>query len=542
VISAILGGIGLFLLGMVLMTEGLKAAAGDTLRRLLSRFTGGPFRAVLSGAGATVLVQSSSATILTTIGFVSAGLLTFTQSVGVIFGAAAGTTSTGWIVSLLGLRLNISVVALPLIGVGALMRLLTQGRTASVGLALAGFGLIFVGIDTLQGGMQTLSARIDPAMFPGDTIPGRLLLVAVGVAMTVVMQSSSAAVATTLTALHSGTLRLEQAALLVVGQNMGTAVTAALASIGAAAAARRTALAHVLFNGFAGCLGLLMLPLLLHIVAWLREAGHPADVAVAIAAFHTGFNLLAVAVLLPLIGPFAALVTRLLPERGPVLTRNLDLSVAETGPVAVEAARRTTVEVGALILDAAQRLLRRRVPEPAVLQALEAADHALAETRHFLGAVRTSRSAPAEYRRHLAVLHALDHFDRMTETLRQPHPVQVIRSDPELGRFATTLAERLATPLPWLRGDAAEAPLDAVRRMSYEIADSRRAQRPLLMAQTAAGAIDPDDALARLDAMRWLDRIAYHTWRAVEHLGSEAAATSQEAGIVPAEAGADERS
>jgi phosphate:Na+ symporter len=542
VISAILGGIGLFLLGMVLMTEGLKAAAGDTLRRLLSRFTGGPFRAVLSGAGATVLVQSSSATILTTIGFVSAGLLTFTQSVGVIFGAAAGTTSTGWIVSLLGLRLNISVVALPLIGVGALMRLLTQGRTASVGLALAGFGLIFVGIDTLQGGMQTLSARIDPAMFPGDTIPGRLLLVAVGVAMTVVMQSSSAAVATTLTALHSGTLRLEQAALLVVGQNMGTAVTAALASIGAAAAARRTALAHVLFNGFAGCLGLLMLPLLLYVVAWLREAGHPVEGAVAIAAFHTGFNLLAVAVLLPLIGPFAALVTRLLPERGPVLTRNLDLSVAETGPVAVEAARRTTVEVGALILDAAQRLLRRRVPEPAVLQALEAADHALAETRHFLGAVRTSRSAPAEYRRHLAVLHALDHFDRMTETLRQPHPVQVIRSDPELGRFATTLAERLATPLPWLRGDAAEAPLDAVRRMSYEIADSRRAQRPLLMAQTAAGAIDPDDALARLDAMRWLDRIAYHTWRAVEHLGSEAAATSQEAGIVPAEAGADERS
>lgn len=115
-ITAILGGIGLFLLGMVLMTDGLKAAAGDALRRVLSRFTGGPVQAFLSGAGVTLLVQSSSATILATIGFVSAGLLTFSQSIGVIFGAAAGTTSTGWIVSLLGLRLKIGTLALPLVG------------------------------------------------------------------------------------------------------------------------------------------------------------------------------------------------------------------------------------------------------------------------------------------------------------------------------------------------------------------------------------------------------------------------------------------
>jgi phosphate:Na+ symporter len=540
-ISAILGGIGLFLLGMVLMTDGLKTAAGDAMRRLLSRFTGGPFRAFLSGAGVTVLVQSSSATILTTIGFVSAGLLTFPQSVGVIFGAAAGTTSTGWIVSLLGLRLKLSTVALPLIGVGALLRLLTRGRSASVGLALAGFGLIFVGIDTLQSGMQTLSARIDPTMFPGDTLPGRLVLVAVGVAMTVVMQSSSAAVATTLTALHAGTLRLEQAALLVVGQNMGTAVTAALASIGAAVPARRTALAHVLFNGFAGLLGLLTLPVLLSAARWLDGEGHVVDGAVAIAAFHTGFNLLAVVVLLPLVGSFAALVTRLLPDRGPAITRNLDLSVAETGPVAVEAARRTTIEVGALILDAAQRLLRHRAPEPAALRSLEEAEQALAQTRHFLGAVRTSRSAPAEHRRHLAVLHALDHFDRMAETLRQPHPVQAIRAEAELSRFAAELATRLSTPLRWLRGDADEAPIEAVRRTSSEIAEWRRSRRPVVLAQTAAGAVDPDDALARLDAMRWLDRIAYHSWRAVEHLGSDTALTSLQTGIAPAEAGADER-
>jgi phosphate:Na+ symporter len=538
-ISVIFGGIGLFLLGMVLMTEGLKAAAGDALRRVLGRFTGGALQAFLSGAGVTVLVQSSSATILTTLGFVSAGLLTFTQSIGVILGAATGTTSTGWIVSLLGLRLQISAVALPLVGIGALLRLLTHGRSASLGMALAGFGLIFVGIDTLQAGMQTLSERLDPAMFPGDTVPGRLLLVALGVVMTVVMQSSSAAVATTLTALHTGTIHLEQAALLVIGQNMGTAVTAALASIGAAVAAKRTALAHVLFNCFAGALGLALLPAFLRGADWLGHTGRGVDGAVAIAAFHTGFNLAAVAVILPLVGGFARLVVRLLPERGPVLTRNLDASVAEVAPVAVEAARRTTIEVGAVVLDATRRLLRGDGTHRPVPEMLERSDHALAETRRFLGAVRTSRATPAEHQRHLAVLHAIDHFDRLVDGLRNPHPQQTIHADAHLRRFARELAEQLTTPLLWLEGRRPEAPLEAVRTTAVAMADTRREQRPRLMTETASGETDPDLALAQLDAMRWLDRIAYHVWRAVEHLGTDAAAS--EPGRAPAESGADER-
>jgi phosphate:Na+ symporter len=539
-ISSILGGIGLFLLGMVLMTEGLKAAAGDALRRVLSRFTGGRVQAFLSGAAVTVLVQSSSATILTTIGFVSAGLLTFSQSLGVIFGAATGTTSTGWIVSLIGLRFKISAVALPLIGIGALLRLLTQGRSATLGMALAGFGLIFVGIDTLQTGMQGVSERIDPAMFPGATLAGRLLLVGLGVAMTVVMQSSSAAVATTLTALHADTIRLEQAALLVIGQNVGTAVTAALASIGAVVAAKRTALAHVLFNAFAGVVGLLALPLFLYAVARLTAAGRAPEGAVAIAVFHTGFNLLAVAILLPLLGAFAALVVRLLPERGPPLTRNLDDSVAHVGPVAVEAARRTTIEVGAVVLDAAGHLLTGGRSH-ALTQQLDAAHTALGETRRFLGTVRTTRATPTEHARHLAVLHALDHWDRMVEALRDPAPQPVIRRDPELRDFAADLADRLAVPLGWLNDQQPAAPIDQIRRMSQAVADMRRDHRPLLMARTATGEIDPDTALARLDAMRWLDRLAYHTWRAVEHLGEHADGTGSPAELASGEAGADQR-
>lgn len=539
-ISTILGGIGLFLLGMVLMTEGLKTAAGDALRRVLSRFTGGPVQAFLSGAAVTVLVQSSSATILTTIGFVSAGLLTFSQSIGLIIGAATGTTSTGWIVSLIGLRFKISAVALPLIGIGALLRLLTTGRSASVGLALAGFGLIFVGIDTLQTGMQVLSERIDPAMFPHTTLAGRLLLVGVGVVMTVVMQSSSAAVATTLTALHAGTIHLEQAALLVIGQNVGTAVTAAIASIGAVVAAKRTALAHVLFNSFAGLVGLLVLPLFLAGVAWMTEAGRAPEVAVAVAVFHTGFNLLAVAVLLPVLGAFAALVIRLLPERGPQLTRNLDDSVREVGPVAVEAARRATVEVGAVLVDAARQVLRGEHRQ-SVEEMLDAADNALSETRRFLGGVRTSRAAPAEHRSHLSVLHALDHFDRMVEALRDRVPERMVRRDPDMHAFALRLADRLAVPLAWLRGEVGSVPIGEIRGMSQRMAETRRDHRPRIMAQTATGEIDPDTALAQLDAMRWLDRVAYHTWRATEHLSEETTEEELPASLASAAAGADER-
>lgn len=538
--SAILGGIGLFLLGMVLLTEGLKAAAGDALRRVLSRFTGGPAQAFLSGAAVTLLVQSSSATILATIGFVSAGLLGFTQAVGVIVGAAVGTTGTGWIVSLLGLRLKISLVALPLVGVGALLRLLAGGRTASIGLALAGFGLIFVGIDTLQTGMQTLAEYIDPAMFPDGTLPGRLLLVAAGVVMTVVMQSSSAAVATTLTALHAGTIGFEQAALLVVGQNMGTAVTAALASIGAAVAAKRTALAHVLFNSFAGVLGILLLPLYRRGLGWADAWMGGIDAATAIAAFHTGFNLVAVALVLPVIGSFAALVVRLLPERGPALTRNLDASVRAVAPVAVEAARRTTIDTAAVLVDAARRLLRGEAPLRTAREALETVDAALGEVRRFLGAVRTADTGSVEHQRHLSVLHAIDHLDRLVDALRDDAPRLVLAREPRLQVLAEDLAARLGAPLAWLRGERERSPLEEVREMSRIMAEHRRTQRPIVMAETATGALDPDVALAQLDAMRWLDRLGYHVWRTLEHLAAEEP-PAPGAAKAPAEAGIDER-
>jgi phosphate:Na+ symporter len=512
-LTNLLGGIGLFLLGMILMTDGLKALAGDALRRVLDRFVKGPLSALASGAAVTVVVQSSSATTLTTIGFVSAGLLTFPQAIGVLFGANLGTTSTGWIVSLLGLKLSIGAVALPLVGLGALARLLTRDRVAAAGLALAGFGLIFVGIDILRVGMEDLSIRVSLSGLGGDTVGGRLQLVAIGFAMTVVMQSSSAAVATTLTALDSGAIDLVQAAALVIGQNVGTTVTAAVACIGASTPARRAAVAHILFNLLTGLVAFVLLATFVRVAVALMGVFEPEPGALTLAAFHTLFNVLGVALLLPWISGFARLVVRLVPQRGPQLTRRLDPSVAALAPVAVEAAQQTLRDVTALLAERIPGLVRhhRALDEPTA----GAVHAALREVRDFVGRIRSDPETAAEHRKHLATLHALDHLERLVDSCEE----RLARaSDPEIERGASVFLGALERAVPWLRGDVQDPPDLLLAEASTRLADLRREHRRRVLEETAVARLGPHEGMARLEFARWIDRLAYHVWRAVHHL------------------------
>src|SRR5262249_35532846 len=211
-----LGGVGLFLLGMTVMTEGLKALAGSALRTVLGKAAATPLLGSFWGAIVTLLVQSSSATTMTTIGLVSAGLLTFQQGLSLVFGANVGTTGTGWLVGLIGVRVSLTAAALPMIFVGALTRLLARGRIAGMGAALAGFGLVLFGLTTLQQGMGGLAEQLHPADLPAvlagpdarwwSGMAGVLLLVVVGLVMTALMQSSTAAVAVTLSAYFAGAI------------------------------------------------------------------------------------------------------------------------------------------------------------------------------------------------------------------------------------------------------------------------------------------------------------------------------------------------
>lgn len=513
-LATLLGGLGLFLLGMVLMTDGLKAAAGDRLRETLARLTGGPGRAFVAGVAITALVQSSSATVLATIGFVSAGLITFPRAAGLILGASLGTTSTGWLVAVVGLKLNVGTAALPVVGIGALLRLLGRGRWAAVGLAMAGFGLVFFAVSLLQEGMAELATRFDPGALPGSTFAGRSALVAIGVAMTVVMQSSSAAMATTLAAFHAGTIGLAQGSSLVIGQTIGTTVTAALAAVGASVAARRTALVHVIFNAVAGVSAFVLLPIFL--VA-ADMAGLRAETMV-LPAFHTLFIGVAVAVVLPFISTLTGVVARLLPERDDTATRHLDDSVAEVPAVAVEAARRATADVAARIIA----LLPGHGPANAgrLARLAEAAD-ALVEIRRFLARVRTSGDAPKEHRRHQSVLHAVDHLERLLEAMGE-------RETRTHGDAEVEGAWREAAPLlyearTWLVGDG--DPFDAapLGALADKVRVRRQTHRHVVLADGARGLVDPDQALARVDAMRRADRLLHHVWRAVAHLSGNGA-------------------
>jgi phosphate:Na+ symporter len=533
----LLGGVGMFLMGMILLSEGLKGAAGGALRAILQRFSRTPARALISGAVVTALVQSSSATTLTTIGFVSAGLLTFPQAVGLIFGANLGTTSTGWLVSILGFKVDMGLVALPLVGAGALLRLLGSGRTSHLGTAVAGFGFIFVGIDILQDGMSGMAESMDPTRLPGASVGGRVLLVLAGGAMTVLMQSSSAAVATTLAALHVQGITVEQAAFLVIGQNMGTSVKAILAALGGSVPVRRTAVAHTLFNAVTALTALLLFPLLLR---GSEALAGPGDPTVAIAIFHSGFNLLGVAILLPILPTFSAWVERLVPEPVPSLTRNLDPSAAEIPEVGVEAARKSALAVSAALVQGLRyRLEGSQDPDSALRPGdegpVDEIAPALRELRGFLAQIRSDPRDDGLFQRHLSVLHAVDHLDRL-EDLRQEFP-DLGRVPGELAPMAWRLHQLLrvwAESLADEQGeegyagpDAADRDgaalrvaerLDVIATVSRALAEERRDRRRQLLQSMALREVPPNQGqLAILHAKR-MDRIGYHAWRGAAHL------------------------
>jgi phosphate:Na+ symporter len=300
-IGMLAGGLGLFLLAVGMITDGLKQAAGHTLRHILGKWTRSPLHGIVTGLSITAIVQSSSAVTVATIGFVNAGLIPMHHALGVIYGSNIGTTMTGWLVALVGFKIKAEIFALPMIGIGMLLRL-TGGdsRRAPIGMVLAGFGLFFIGIDVLKDAFEGLAAAIDLQTLRLEGIAGVFMYLGIGFFMTVVTQSSSAAIAITLTAATGGIVGLYAAAAMVIGANVGTTTTAAFAVIGATPNAKRVAAAHIVFNLGTAVVALMILPLLFWVV---QTTGHLLGLedipAVTLALFHTTFNILGVLLMLP---------------------------------------------------------------------------------------------------------------------------------------------------------------------------------------------------------------------------------------------------
>jgi phosphate:Na+ symporter len=519
-VSTLLGGIGFFLLGMTLLTDGVKAFAGDSLRMALLKFTGKPLKAFLSGTLATLLVQSSSATTVTVIGFVSAGLLTFPQALGMVFGASLGTTGTGWVVSVLGLKVNLGSYTLPFVGVGAFMRILGRGRWKAFGLALAGFGLIFIGIDFMQRGMEGLSGILPLAALPSRGFGAHVAAMAAGIALTAILQSSSATVAITLTALNAGTLNFEQSASLVIGAAIGTTITAALAAIGANNPAKRTALAFVLFNLCTSLIAIVLLPVLLALIGWEQSHLGLDPGATSLAAFHTTFIAMGVLIFLPLVDRYAALVEWLLPDHQPALARYLDKSLLQTPAVAMEAVRRTLRETALATFQALGQIFPPQIPDEHFDLRRDEIALAINEIQRFVAKIPVDASQSRNGYSRAGVMHAIDHLVRLQSRIKPPPSILRALVDNRLRNFVGAASSLLQKASNGLEEKLPPGWLEEVETTSAELAATRRQGRMAVLDE-ATGSLDPEETLTLLDAMRWMDRIGYHTWRICHHLTNQ---------------------
>jgi phosphate:Na+ symporter len=537
-----LGGLGLFLLGMVVLTDGLRALAGRALRRVLSRFTRSPVSGAMTGALTTAVVQSSSATTVATVGFVGAGLLTFPQALGIVLGANVGTTVTGWLVALLGFKLELGLAALPIVLVGVLIRLLTEGRASAVGFALAGFGLIFVGISLLQEGMGGFVGIITPESFPGDTWTGRLLLVMFGIAFTLVTQSSSAGVAMALAAVNASAMTVQQAAATVIGMDIGTTATAVLATIGGSVHAKRTGYAHAMYNLFAGTAAFLILVPFMHALERFAPRLLASEPELVLVGFHTFFNLLGVSIALPFAPKLAGLLVRLAPLKVIPFARRLDHSLLDAPAAALDALGTTLADLTATTFEMILQLLsttRARGVEARVGQIRQA----LSETRTYVESIRSSPDEGWTYSRHLSAMHVIDHLDRLADRCAEAERWSTLREDPDL----VAITRELAPAVNEVRKEIVHGER-TVREEGLEVAwqllqQQGREYRERVLEQVAAGGLDAVEAIGRLDSVRGVRRVAYHAWRITYHLNRcrihEAPAEVVEGTVVPPHAEAE---
>ena len=356
----VIGGLGIFLLGMKYMSEGVQASASGRLRALINAVTNNRLTAVAVGVGFTCLVQSSSVTTVMVVGLVNSGVMTLIQAIGVIIGANIGTTITGWI-----LVLKVGKYGLPLLGAAAFFFLFSKNeRIRFIAMTIMGIGMVFFGLELMKNGFKPM--RADPAfvewfsLFSAETYFGIIKAAFVGCLLTFIIQSSSATLAITMGLASTGIINFESAAALVLGENIGTTITAWLASLGATRNAKRAAYAHVVFNIIGVTWIIALFPVYIQIIKaflglepgqMVMENGSETfpHIILGIAAVHTGFNVTNTMLFIPLIGYLEKLLLKMIPDKAAKevhhLTR-LDSGLVETPVIALEHSHAEILKMG----------------------------------------------------------------------------------------------------------------------------------------------------------------------------------------------------
>ena len=324
IIYSLLGGLGIFFFGMKFMSDGLQAVAGDVIRKIINSITSNRFMAVGVGLLVTCIIQSSSVTTVMTVGFVNAGLMNLTQAIGVIFGANIGTTITGWIISI-----HVDKYGLLLVGIGFIPGLFSKTeKWQHLGRSVLGIGLVFMGLQIMSSAFVPLrqnAAFLESiSYFSGENYGAYIASIMMGCLLTMIVQSSSAMLGITMALATSGVIPYHTAVSLVLGENIGTTITAILASVGGNVHAKRAARAHACFNIFGVSMMLCILPwyfdivnsLIPHDARFVAPDGSHPYVSQHIALAHTLFNLSATLLFIPFINQLAAFVTKITPEKG----------------------------------------------------------------------------------------------------------------------------------------------------------------------------------------------------------------------------------
>ena len=355
-ILTLLGALGMFLYGMNLMSAGLQKAAGSKMRGMLTAMTSNPFKGVLTGLGITSVIQSSSATTVMTVGFVNAGLLTLSQAVGVIMGANIGTTVTAWLVSLLGFKADISLFAVPLMAVGFILSLSKSDKRRHISELIVGFSLLFLGLSLMKESVPDLKETPEVLAFIQNWTSygfGSVLIFLVfGTVLTLVLQSSSATMALTLIMVNMGWIPFEMGAAMVLGENIGTTITANIAAAVGNANARRAAMAHTLFNVFGVCWALaLFRPFLMlvgTIITWFglpnpMDIVHSSEIAMTadesmstlygVSMLHTLFNTFNTIILIWFVPVIVKIVERIIKDKKSDKEDTVKLKFIDAGPL-----------------------------------------------------------------------------------------------------------------------------------------------------------------------------------------------------------------
>lgn len=327
-ILELIGSLGFLLYGMKLMSDGVQQSAGEKLQRALSVLTGNRFMSLLTGLIVTMIIQSSGATTVMVVTFVNAGLMTLTQSVGVIFGANIGTTITAWIVSIFGFNFKISAFAIPVFGIGYFLSIVKKGAYKNWAEAIMGFGMLFLGLSGLSD-VFTPEQLGWLFKIQGSGVFAILFGFVVGIIITALLHSSSAFSAIVITMAYNGLVSWELAAAMTLGSNVGSTIDAILASMGTSADSRRAALIHVMFNVFGTVLALIFFRPFLEIVMFVTPGRENSNIAIRISMLHTVFKTLSTIIFLPLQNPIVKLTQLIIKDDKETESKTFKLEFTE---------------------------------------------------------------------------------------------------------------------------------------------------------------------------------------------------------------------